>query len=326
MYDILVTGGTGYIGSNFCLSYLEKYPLRKILIIDNCVRGGNYNQLKDIENIKIIKKDLVNLDLDDIKDFTGSEVVHFAANAYVGESQENPNLYLTNNTLSTIKLLDVLSDRSDLNIVFSSSCAVYGENQSSVNENNIGIPLSNYGWSKLFCEYVLKHHNAMMKYSIKILRYFNVAGAFPERKIGEFHDPEPHIIPNFYDMITTKKHVKINGNDFPTSDGTCVREYIHVRDLVDAHLASLTFSDFGTHTINISSEQTVSNLELAVSFADVLGYGNLQIIYNDRRMGDVPIITSHSVNKNLIKFEAQCSDINQILRDYAAWRVNNATG
>ena len=225
---ILVTGGAGYIGSHVCLA-LFKAGYQPI-VYDNLSRGYKWAvkwgplEIGDILN----KKTLIKV----IADYKPVAIIHFAALAYVGESIQNPSDYYINNVSGTLNLLEILIEFKNIPIIFSSSCATYGiPKKMYIDEGDEQIPINPYGQSKLMIEKILKDYNNAYGLKSITLRYFNVAGADPDCQIGEYHKPETHLIPLALEAASNnKKKLYIFGDDYPTKDGTCIRDYIHVSD------------------------------------------------------------------------------------------------
>ena len=237
MTSILVTGGAGYIGSHTCkaLQRAGFFPVS----YDNLSRGNREAvQWGALEIGDLTDRDRL---LDVMARHDVSAVVHFAAFAYVGESNENPALYHRNNVGGTATLLEAMRERRVGNIVFSSSCAVYGMPQTvPIGEDTPLAPISPYGETKAACEQMLKEGAASSALNFIALRYFNAAGGDPDGDIGECHVPETHAIPLLLDVAAGEKpHFTIFGDNYPTADGTCIRDYIHVADLASAHVAAL---------------------------------------------------------------------------------------
>ena len=231
---VLVTGGLGYIGSHTS-KYLSQ-DNHEVVTFDNLVRGNSWaekygpNFLGDLRSVEDIRQCFAKFGPFDA-------VIHFAALAYVGESVESPKLYFENNIIGTMNLLEVMSEEKCNNLVFSSSCAVYGTPDSlPVAETAPLVPTSPYGLSKLMCENHIQYHTLTNDCSAICLRYFNVVGSDPDMEVGENHAPEPHILPNFFDAAINGTEFILFGTDYPTKDGTNVRDYIDVNDLAKLHI------------------------------------------------------------------------------------------
>lgn len=231
--NILVTGGAGYIGSHTCKA-LAKAGFNPITY-DNLSTGHNANVqwgpliIGDLQDRKLLKKT--------IQEYKPNGVLHFAASALVIESMQNPPKYYDNNVAGSIALLEVMREENISSLVFSSTCATYGHPEfSPITEEHPQKPINPYGRSKLIVEQIINDYPI----HAVILRYFNAAGADPESKIGEDHTPETHLIPSIIETAMGKrKALTVYGTDFPTKDGSAVRDYIHVEDLADAHVKAL---------------------------------------------------------------------------------------
>lgn len=249
---ILVTGGAGYIGSHCVMALLENN--NDVVIFDNLSTGHieTVQTLQKYGNVEFQQGDLTNFD--DInsvfKNFNIEKVVHFAAFSQVGESVVNPQKYYINNVCGTINLLRAMLENNVKKIVFSSTAATYGEPvYIPIDEKHPQNPINPYGQSKLMIEKIMDDYNKAYGLKSVRLRYFNVAGADLESRIGEWHDPETHLIPNILkSTFNNGKTFQMFGDDYDTKDGTCVRDYINVEDLAQAHLLALKYLDEGGET------------------------------------------------------------------------------
>jgi len=253
MKNILVVGGAGYIGSHMC-KYLAKHDYQPI-VLDNLVRGNR-------EAVKwgpFIEGSVADSDIlsEIFAQYKILAVMHFAAFAYVGESVESPALYYQNNVASTINLLEAMVESNVLNFIFSSTCAVYGEPQEiPIPEGHPLNPINPYGRGKLMVEKILEDFLAAYGLKYISLRYFNAAGADPEGELGEDHRPETHLIPLVLQTaLGQKEAVQVFGDDYPTKDGTCIRDYIHIVDLAQAHLIAMErlFADLPGRIYNLGN-------------------------------------------------------------------------
>lgn len=291
---ILVTGGAGYIGSH-CVRQLINAG-HKVCVIDNLSRG---HRAAVPAQASFFQLDL--LETEELTDLMKSQriekVIHFAALAYVGESVAEPLPYYTNNTAGTISLLRAMRQSRVSQIVFSSSCATYGiPDQIPVTEESPQSPINPYGWSKLFIEQILKDcAHSYPNFGFIGLRYFNVAGCSEEGSQGEDHRPETHLIPNCLNTALGKQtEVTILGNDYPTDDGTCIRDYIHVEDICAAHLLALdALTPESQRFYNIGLGHGYSVLEVVKTTEQVTGV-EIPVEYQPRRPGDPPILTASS--------------------------------
>jgi len=239
---ILVSGGAGYIGSNCVKELLSRGY--EIIILDNLVYGHR-DLVDEVLKVKLIVGELQDRALLDSVFANNSiaAVIHFAAYAYVGESVSDPAKYYRNNVLGTLTLLEAMLAANVKKIVFSSTCATYGVPESiPITEEEKQNPINPYGRSKLMVENILQDFDVAYQLKSIIFRYFNAAGADPDGQLGEDHNPETHLIPLVLDAALGRRDsISIYGADYPTADGTCIRDYIHVSDLADAHVLGLEY-------------------------------------------------------------------------------------
>ncbi len=242
---ILITGGAGYIGSHAVINFINAgYD---IVVFDNLENGHieTIETLQKIGNVKFERGDLRNIeDIEKVfNKYDIDAVIHFAAFALVGESVTNPGKYYRNNAFGTLNLLDTMVKHNVKKIVFSSTCATYGEpNYTPIDEKHPQSPINPYGTSKLMVEMMMKEYD--IAYGLKSikLRYFNVAGCDSQARVGEWHEPETHLIPNILkSTFSGGKTFKIFGDDYETPDGTCIRDYVNVEDLAEAHRLALEY-------------------------------------------------------------------------------------
>lgn len=242
---VLITGGAGYIGSHCAMALLEQN--KDIVIFDNLSTGHfeTIETLKKYGNLKFYKGDLLNTDEIEIvfKENKIDAVIHFAAFSQVGESITNPQKYYINNVVGTINLLKSMLKYDIKKIIFSSTAATYGEPQyTPIDEKHQQNPLNPYGQTKFMIEKILDDYDRAYDLKSIRLRYFNVAGADSKTRIGEWHDPETHLIPNILKSTLNKgKTFELYGDDYKTKDGSCVRDYIDVEDLAKAHILALEY-------------------------------------------------------------------------------------
>src|SRR5690349_3031743 len=281
---ILITGGAGYIGS--VTTELLRARSEAVVVLDNLSRGyrdavGSAIPFYegDVGNRELVKRI--------VREHAVDACIHFAAFAYVGESVNQPALYYENNVAQGIHLLGALVESGLRRFVFSSTCATYGEPQRiPISEDHPQLPTNPYGWTKLFLERIMNDYDRSNGLRFVALRYFNAAGATRER--GERHDPETHLIPLVLHAAQGKtNHVTVFGNDYPTKDGTCVRDYIHVSDLADAHALALDYLRAGNPStaINLGNGHGYSVLEVIESARTVTGQ-EIPIDMQGRRAGD----------------------------------------
>lgn len=315
---ILITGGAGYIGSHTVLNLIEKTNY-KILIVDNLENGHieTVNILKSIkpDNIIFEKCDLRNIDeIENIfnkyskNKYSKIEgVIHFAAFALVEESVKNPSKYYGNNICGTLNLLDTMIKHNVKRIVFSSTCATYGEpKQVPITEKHIQNPVNPYGYSKLAIERIMDDYDKAYQLKSIRLRYFNVAGADEEGRIGEWHKPETHLIPNILLSVLNKNGNKfaIFGDDYDTRDGTCIRDYINVLDLAEAHRLSYEYllKENKTDIFNLGTGEGYSVREVFDACERVLNT-KIPVEIKGRREGDPATLYADIIKaKNILGF------------------------
>jgi UDP-glucose 4-epimerase len=289
---ILVTGGAGYIGSHTVLALQEQGY--NVVILDNLI-CGHRDLVESVLKAKLIVGDINDYDLL-IKLFSTypiSAVIHFAAYAYVGESVKNPRKYYRNNVVGSLTLLEAMLDCGINKIVFSSTCATYGISDTvPILETQLQRPINPYGRSKLAVERILLDFDQAYDLKSVIFRYFNAAGADPKGCLGEDHEPETHLIPLIlYTALGRRSHINIYGNDYPTPDGSCIRDYIHVTDLANAHVLGLEYLLNGGQTdiFNLGNGNGFSVKEMIETARSVTNC-SIPVIVVDRRPGDPPIL------------------------------------
>lgn len=289
---ILVTGGAGYVGSHFVklMSSLGS----DITVIDNLSRGHKQALPANVKffQIGVEEYDKVVSVLKE-KDFDA--VIHFAAYAYVGESVEKPDLYYENNVIGSYRLIKAAAESGIKNFIFSSTCSVYGNPANvPISEDQYPIPINPYAKSKLIIENILHDFESVFGMKYAALRYFNAAGCDLDGEIGESHKPEPHLIPNVLLAALGKKKLFIYGNDYQTPDGTCIRDYIHVNDLAEAHLKAIELlkASGKSYVINLGSGRGYSNLEIIKTASLVTG-GQIPFEFAPRRKGDPAILMAN---------------------------------
>lgn len=324
---ILVTGGAGYIGSHTVINLINAGY--KICIFDNLENGHieTINVLKSIENdIEFVKGDLRNTeDIEKVfRQFKIDAVIHFAAYALVGESVENPSKYYRNNTFGTLNLLDVMIKYNVKKIVFSSTCATYGEPAyTPIDENHVQKPINPYGASKLMVERILDDFDKAYGLKSIKLRYFNVAGCDEKGRIGEWHNPETHLIPNIL-KAADGKVFKIFGNDYNTPDGTCIRDYVNVEDLAQAHRLALIYleNENKSDVFNLGTEKGDSVKYVFETCEKVLNKKiNVEIV--ERRPGDPAILYANSKKaQTVLNWQPERTLEDSISTAYK-WEVSN---
>ncbi len=288
---ILITGAAGYIGSHTAINFIQNGC--DIVIFDNLEVGHIeiVNELKKLGNVEFEQGDLRNLeDINRVFDkYSIDGVIHFAAFALVGESVTNPSKYYRNNVYGTLNLLDAMVAHDVKKIVFSSTCATYGEPKyTPIDEEHPQSPINPYGNSKLCVEYMLKDYDTAYGLKSIRLRYFNVAGCDEQTRVGEWHDTETHLIPNILKSVCEEnKTFKIFGDDYDTPDGTCIRDYVNVEDLAQAHrLAYLYLCENNKSDVfNLGTEQGDSVKEVFNTCEKVLNK-KISVETVERRAGD----------------------------------------
>ncbi len=319
---ILVTGGAGYIGSHAVLSLQQAGY--EVVVLDNLVYGH-----RDIAT-EVLKVELVVGDTSDraLLDrlFASRKidaVMHFAAYAYVGESVTDPAKYYQNNFVGTLTLLEAMRAASINQFVFSSTCATYGiPTTVPIPEDHPQSPINPYGSSKLMVEQVLKDFDKAYHLKSVCFRYFNAAGADPEGRLGEDHNPETHLIPLvLMTALGKRESVSIFGTDYPTPDGTCIRDYIHVTDLAQAHVLGLEYLLQGgdTSIFNLGNGNGFSVKEVIETAAQVTGR-EIKAVECERRPGDPPFLVGSSDRaRQILGWNPQYADLQTILSHAWKW-------
>jgi len=315
----LVTGGAGYIGSHM-VNYLKKNNA-EITIIDNLSTGHLYN-INECEfiNIDLRDKDRLLKKLDKRK-FDG--VFHFAGKSIVSDSIKNPDYYYDNNIQGTKNLIDLIIKNDLNNLIFSSSAAVYGLPQKKIiDEQHEKKPINPYGKSKFEAENIIKAASLDYNLNTTSLRYFNACGADPSGIYGEEHSCETHLIPNILISVLKKDiELSIYGNNFPTKDGTCIRDYVHVNDIVEAHY--LAINNFNKKTINdnfnIGLGQGFSVLDIVNACSEVTNK-KIKFTYKEKREGDPPtLIADNKKIKDVLKWNPKYTSIKEIVKTAWDW-------
>ncbi|AHE96948.1 UDP-glucose 4-epimerase [Thioalkalivibrio paradoxus ARh 1] len=316
---MLVTGGAGYIGSHACkaLALAGYTPVA----YDNLVYGHReavrWGPLEpgDIADRK--RLDAV------VAQYQPEAVLHFAAYAYVGESVQDPAKYYRNNVAGTLTLLEALVHHDIRRIVFSSTCATYGvPERTPIDEDHPQQPINPYGASKLMIERMLQDFDAAYGLRSVSLRYFNAAGADPDGEIGEDHDPETHLIPlALQAALGQREALQVFGSDYPTPDGSCIRDYIHVTDLAQAHVLALDYLTRGgaTTALNLGTGHGHSVLEV-IAAADAVTGRAVPTVLAPRRPGDPPVLTAVADRaRQVLGWQPRYTDLATILRHAWNW-------
>jgi UDP-glucose 4-epimerase len=317
MKTILVVGGAGYIGSHAVKALIRTG--HRPVVLDNLSRGHRDAVLTD----DFVEGDLRDYDrlMEVFKSFNIDAVMHFAALTYVGESVEHPELYYDNNAVGGLTLLRAMRASGVKKFIFSSTAAVYGEPQAiPIPEDTTLSPINPYGTTKLFFERALSDYDAAYGMRYVSLRYFNAAGCDPEGEIGERHDPETHLIPLVLQAAGgVRESITVFGDDYPTPDGTCIRDYIHMTDLIDAHLLALSHLMKGgeSDVFNLGSESGHSVMEVIEVCRRVTGR-EINVETGARRAGDPPVLVASSKKaKEKLGWHPSHTDLEEIVRD--AW-------
>ncbi|MFA5925332.1 MAG: UDP-glucose 4-epimerase GalE [Parcubacteria group bacterium] len=316
---ILVTGGAGFIGSIAVKKLLAKN--HEVVIFDNLSTG--FERLIN-KGAEFVRGDLLNpRDIEAVfADRKIDAAIHFAAFSLVGESVENPQKYFTNNICGSLGLFRAMLASNVKKIVFSSTAAIFGEPEKTpIEESDPKNPTNPYGRSKLAVENILDTYDRAYGLRSVCLRYFNAAGADPEGNFGEMHSPETHLIPLALKAAKgSRESIRIFGTDYATPDGTCIRDYIHVEDLIDAHLMALDYLEKGngSERFNLGSENGYSVREVITKCKEISGI-DFRTEEADRRPGDpTSLVASSQKIRNILGWKATRS-LEEIIRDAWQW-------
>lgn len=315
---ILITGGAGYIGSHTCKALARSGFIP--VTIDNLVHGHEWavkwgplevGDLNSVDQLgEIVSK----------HQFVGA--IHFAAYAYVGESVENPEKYYYNNVVGTLNLLKVLMRQGIMNIVFSSSCAVYGVPDTlPITETQRQQPVNPYGMTKFVVERILQDFDLAYGLRYASLRYFNAAGADPEGEVGEDHDPETHAVPLAIQATLGQRSLfEIYGTDYPTPDGTAIRDYVHVSDLAAGHVLAMEYLlNNSSIVLNLGTGRGHSVREVVAAVERVSGR-SVTVREGPRRPGDPPVLVADSGKaKKVLGWQPVHSTIDKIVETAFRW-------
>ncbi len=325
--SILILGGAGYIGSHAVYQLIEQQ--REVIVVDNLQTGHE----KAIHpKAKFYQGDIRNKEF--LRQVFSEEsieaVIHFAANSLVGESMEKPLTYFDNNVHGTQVLLEIMTEFSVQHIVFSSTAAVYGEPDAiPITEDMPTEPTNAYGETKLTMEKLMKWTSSAHLLNYVSLRYFNVAGARETAEIGEDHRPETHLVPIILQTaLGQRANITIFGDDYNTEDGTCVRDYVHVEDLIHAHLLALDYLQAGgkSNIFNLGSSKGFSVKEMIMAARSVTGE-EIPAETGARRPGDPGILIASSEKaKRILGWQPKHTSIKKIMQDAWNWHKNNPHG
>lgn len=324
--SILVTGGAGYIGSHCVAALLEKGM--DVVVADDMSKGhrgalkGGRLYVGDVGDRAFLRGMFEKENIE--------AVIHFAAFSLVGESVLVPEKYFRNNVMAGLSLIETMLEFKVRYMVFSSTAAIYGEPENiPILESDRQEPTNPYGESKLMVEKMLRWCDSAHGLKYCALRYFNVAGAFADGSIGEDHRPETHLIPLTLDTAAGKREaLSLFGTDYPTRDGSCVRDYIHVEDLIDAHILALAYLKKGNPSaaFNLGNGEGFSNLEIIEAARRVTGR-EIPVIYADRRPGDpASLVASSKKAAEVLGWRPRHTDIEEIIASAWKWHEGNPGG
>ncbi|MBQ3864986.1 MAG: UDP-glucose 4-epimerase GalE [Clostridia bacterium] len=324
---VLVTGGAGYIGSHTVRRLTEAGE--KVVALDNLATG----HVSAVTQVPLIREDILHTDRIEqiLKGYGIESVVHFAAFSQVGESMRNPMKYYRNNVEGTLSLLRAMVNAGVDKIVFSSTAALYGNAAADrpITEEDPIQPTSVYGRTKQMIETALRDFDMVYHLRSVCLRYFNASGAQEDGTLGEDHRPESHLIPNaLFTALGQRDRFTLFGTDYPTRDGTCIRDYIHVQDLAEAHLLALRALRDGlpTDSMNLGVGEGYSNREILSMVEKVTGK-SLRVEEADRRAGDPPVLVASSAKaRRLLGWEPVHSSLENIVGSAYRWHLNHPEG
>ena len=323
--NILLTGGAGYIGSHIC-EQLVKNKINNIYILDNLSTGHRrlinkkaYFIKGDIKNFPLIRKIIIKYKI--------QTIIHLAASLNVSEAENNKRKYYQNNIKGTKNLILSCKNSNIKNFIFSSSSSIYGNTKGGVDENKKPNPKMFYAYTKYEGEKLVKKYSKKFKYNYAILRYFNVAGASESGQIGDIETSHGHLIKNIaIEALKKKPVINIYGNNYPTKDGTCIRDYIHVSDLADIHLKSFNYLNLHNKSVilNCGYGKGYSVKQIVNIFKKIKK--NLIINYKPKRPGDVAQMYSNTKKlKQTFKWKAKFNNINLIIKSAIKWEKKLST-
>jgi UDP-glucose-4-epimerase GalE len=316
---LLITGGAGYVGSHAVAALAGQG--HDVVVVDNLSFG--HREFVGAARLEVIdladKEGLLSL----FKSVRPDAVMHFAALAYVGESVIHPSKYYHNNVGGTLNLLDCMRECGVPHLVFSSTCATYGVPASiPITESFPQHPVNPYGRGKLMVEQICRDFDRAYGIRTVFLRYFNAAGAHPDGTIGEDHTPETHLIPLALDVALGRRaSIEIYGADYSTPDGTCIRDYIHVCDLADAHVAAMEYLIRGglSDGFNLGNEKGYSVREI-IRHAEAVTGRTIRVIISPRREGDPPVLIADATRaKTVLNWSPRFTDLDTIIGSAWNW-------
>ncbi len=318
---LLIPGGAGYIGSHM-VRYAQEHG-HEVIVLDDFSTGNKWA----VSNCEILQVNLLDQDKlsQQLKGRYFDGVIHFAAKSLVGESVKKPDLYYRNNVVGTLNLVNEMLINDVNNLVFSSTAAIFGNPLTNkIAEDHPKNPINPYGQSKLMVENILQDICSANDFNATCLRYFNAAGAHESGEIGEAHDPETHLIPNVLKAaLSSESNLKIFGNDYPTHDGTCVRDYVHVIDLAQAHLLGFKYmlNNNGFSAFNLGNGDGFSVLEVIHGCEDV-AQNEILYKFDERREGDPAVLVAENADaKSLLGWNPTYNKIHEIID--SAWHWHN---
>lgn len=322
--SVLVSGGAGYVGSHAVVELVDRGV--DCVVLDNLSRGhrdlviGAELVVGDVRDSELVS--------DIVRKFDVEAVLHFAAYAYVGESMSDPGLYYDNNVAASIEFLNSLRGSGVDKIVFSSTCATYGIPKSTpIKESQPQNPVNPYGASKLMVERVLSHYASAYGLNYVVFRYFNAAGADPKGRVGERHVPETHLIPLALEAaLGMRPALEVYGTDYDTSDGTCIRDYVHVSDLARAHVLGLEYLKAGNESraFNLANGSGYSVLEVLDAVESVTG-AEVPREFSPRRPGDPAILVGDATEAGRqLDWTPEWTDLEAIVDSAWRWHQSDA--
>jgi len=326
MGTIMVAGGAGYIGSH-CLWLLRQRGY-DAFAFDNLSEGHRQAVLEadlvegSLSDFELVKRTLQERDVE--------AVFHFAASCYVGVSVTDPSQYYDNNVATTLKLLDAMRAADVGKFIFSSTCATYGNPvQEYMDEKHPQWPINPYGWTKFVVERILADYGHAYGLKSVALRYFNAAGAHPDGVIGEHHDPETHLIPLVIHAAQGRRpDIKVFGTDYDTPDGTCIRDYIHILDLAEAHIQGLEHLKGGgeSSSFNLGNGAGYSVMEVIKMVEEVTG-ASIKVELSERRAGDPPRLVGNSARaQDVLGWKQNYGDLKTIIETAWRWHESHPDG
>tara|TARA_R110002049_G_scaffold2750_3_gene21851 strand:- start:48649 stop:49632 length:984 start_codon:yes stop_codon:yes gene_type:complete len=323
--NVLVVGGAGYIGSHAVV--LLREAGHSVCVYDNLSRGHR----EAVPDGLLVEGDLTDREklVSTLREKKIDAVMHFAAFALVNESVNDPALYYHNNVVAALSLLEAMREADVKKIVFSSTTATYGEPEIvPIPETTPQQPINPYGFTKLVIEQALADYAAAYDFAYAALRYFNAAGAKPDGSIGEDHDPESHLIPIVLQVaLGQRDHITVFGDDYPTPDGTCIRDYIHIDDLGDAHIKALDRLQPGKGLcVNLGTGRGTSVREIIQACREVTGHAIPEVM-GERRAGDPPeLVADATLAKKLLGWTPQYTSVKPIVQTAWNWHQSHPNG